>query len=102
MIFPRVSYVLIPLRILITDDLKKLKAERRKCERKILQSGCSGDREIYYRIRDKYSACLRKTKISYYFDLIDKCSGNSKKLLVLLIHRPNRNRLKVYHLMTIR
>ena len=63
-----------------TDDLKKLKAERRKCERKMLQSGCSSDREIYYRTRDKYSACLRKTKISYYSDLIDECSGNSKKL----------------------
>ena len=62
------------------DDLKKLKAERRKCERKMLQSGCSSDREIYYRTRDKYSACLRKTKISYYSDLIDECSDNSKKL----------------------
>ena len=46
----------------------------------MLQSGCSNDREIYYRTRDKYSACLRKTKISYYSDLIDECSGNSKKL----------------------
>ena len=31
----------------ITDDLKKLKAERRKCERKMLQSGCSSDKELY-------------------------------------------------------
>ena len=63
-----------------TDDLKKLKAERRKCERKMLQSGCPNDKELYYRTRDKYSARLRKTKISYYSDLIDECSGNSKKL----------------------
>ena len=63
-----------------TDDLKKLKAERRKCERKMLQSGCSHDKELYYKSRDKYSALLRKTKTSYYSDLIDKCSGNSKKL----------------------
>jgi hypothetical protein len=32
-----------------TDDLKKLKAERRKYERKILQSGCSHDKELYYK-----------------------------------------------------
>ena len=46
----------------------------------MLQSGCSSNREIYYRTRDKYSACLRKTKISYYSDLVDECSDNSKKL----------------------
>ena len=63
-----------------TDELKKLKAERRRCERKMLLSGCSHDKELYYKTRDKYSALLRKTKTSYYSDLIDKCSGNSKKL----------------------
>jgi hypothetical protein len=46
----------------------------------MLQSGCSHDKELYYKTRDKYSALLRKTKTSYYSDLIDKCSGNSKKL----------------------
>ena len=63
-----------------TDELKKLKAQRRRCERKMLLSGCSHDKELYYKTRDKYSALLRKTKTSYYSDLIDKCSGNSKKL----------------------
>ena len=63
-----------------TDELKKLKAERRRCERKMLLSGCSHDKELYYKTRDKYSALLRKAKTSYYSDLIDKCSGNSKKL----------------------
>ncbi len=60
----------------VTNDLKKLKAERRKCERKMLQSGCSHDKELYNKTRDKYSAHLRKAKISYYSDLIDKCSGS--------------------------
>ena len=50
----------------------------------MLQSGCSSDREIYYRTRDKYSAVLRKTKISYYSELIDECSGNSKKLFSVI------------------
>ena len=72
--------VMRPVVSWFTDDLKKLKAERRKCERKMLQSGCSHDKELYYKTRDKYSALLRKTKTSYYSDLIDKCSGNSKKL----------------------
>ena len=72
--------VMRPVVSWFTDDLKKLKAERRKCERKMLQSGCSHDKELYYKTRDKYSALLCKTKTSYYSDLIDKCSGNSKKL----------------------
>ena len=96
--------VMRPVVSWFTDNLKNLKAERRKCERKMLQSGCSHDKELYYKTRDKYSALLRKTKTSYYSDLIDKCSGNSKKLFefVLSIHCPNRSHLKVYHLMRIR
>ena len=46
----------------------------------MLQFGCSHDKELYYKTTDKYSALLRKTKASYYSDLIGKCSGNSKKL----------------------
>ena len=46
----------------------------------MLQSGCFSDKELYYRTRDKYSARLLKTKISYYSDLIDECLGNSNKL----------------------
>ncbi len=48
--------------------------------KKNLQSGCSHDKELYYKTRDKYSALLHKTKTSYYSDLIDKCPGNSKIL----------------------
>jgi hypothetical protein len=43
---------------LFTDDLKKLKAERRKRERKMLQSGLMADKEVYHNIRDNYSAFL--------------------------------------------
>jgi hypothetical protein len=46
----------------------------------LLQPGCSHDKELYYKTRDKYSALLRKTKTSYYCDLIGKCLGNSNKL----------------------
>ena len=62
------------------DALKKLKAKRRKLERKMLRSGFPDDKERFYNIRNKYSALLRETKIKYYSDLVDECAGNSKKL----------------------
>ena len=64
--------VMRPVVSWFTDVLKKLKAERRKCERKMLQSGCAHDKELYYKTRDKYSALLCKTKTSYYSDLTIK------------------------------
>jgi hypothetical protein len=64
--------VMRPVVSWFTDVLKKLKAERRKCEIKMLQSGCAHDKELYYKTRDKYSALLCKTKTSYYSDLTIK------------------------------
>ena len=63
-----------------TDDLKKLNAEHRKRERKMLQSGLMADKEVYHKIRDRYSALLQKAKVSFYTDMFDQCAGNPKKL----------------------
>jgi hypothetical protein len=63
-----------------TDDLKKLKAERRKRERKMLQSGLMADKEVYRKIRDRYSALFQKAKVSFYTDMINQCARNPKKL----------------------
>ena len=54
-----------------------VKAKLRKLEREKLRTD---DKEPYYNIRNKYSACLCETKIKYYSDLVSECAGKSKKL----------------------
>ena len=62
------------------DELKNLKAKRRKLEKQMLKSRSQHDRDVYCNFRNKYSELLNKARNNYYSDLISDCAGNSKKL----------------------
>ena len=57
-----------------------LKVYRRKLERKMLKSNCERDKKLYRASCNKYSAKLKSAKRLYYSELIDQCSGDSRKL----------------------
>ena len=61
-------------------NVKHLKTERRKLERKMRKSKQNIDRAAYRKICNKYSALLKEARRKYYTDLIDECSNDSKKL----------------------
>ena len=65
-------------------DVLQLKRFRRKAERKALKSGLSSDWLAYRKICNRYSALLKSTRTSYYTDLIDQCTGDSRKLFKLV------------------
>lgn len=62
------------------EELKHLKAKRRKLEKKMLKSKRRRDRDAYRSICNKYSAKLNNAKHKHYSELIDQCSGDSRKL----------------------
>ncbi len=62
------------------DKLKRMKVKRRKLERKMLKSNCSCDKKLYRASCNKYSAKLKSAKRLYYSELIDQCSGDTRKL----------------------
>jgi hypothetical protein len=62
------------------NELKHLKVNRRKLERKMLKSNCECDKKLYRASCNKYSAKLKSAKRLYYSELIDQCSGDSRKL----------------------
>ena len=62
------------------EELKRIKAKRRKLEKAILRSKCQSDREAYHCVRNRYTASLYNAKRKYYSELIDQCSGDSQKL----------------------
>lgn len=63
-----------------TNDLKELKALRRKFEKKSLKSSNPLDKQTYNTVRNKYSVLLNKAREIYYTELIDKCAGDTRKL----------------------
>ena len=67
-----------------SEELKRVKSKRRKEERKMLKTGKKCDRDAYRCACNQYSALLKKAKGLYYTDLIDQCSGDSKKLFRVL------------------
>ncbi len=62
------------------DELKRMKVKRRKLERKMLKSNCPCDKKLYRASCNKYSAKLKSAKRLYYSELIDQCSGDTRKL----------------------
>ena len=67
-----------------SEELKRVKSKRRKKERKMLKTGNKCDRDTYRCVCNQYSALLKKAKGLYYTDLIDKCSGDTKKLFKVM------------------
>ena len=59
---------------------KSWKTKRRKLVRVMIKSGLQCDKDSYHKVRDAYSALLNETRKTYYFNLIDECAGDSKKL----------------------
>lgn len=64
----------------LNEELKRVKSERGKQERKMVKTGNKCDRDAYGCVCNQYSALLKKAKGFYYTDLIDQCSGDTKKL----------------------
>ena len=62
------------------EELKRIKAKRRKLEKAMLRSKCQNDKEAYHRVRNWYTVSLKNAKRKYYSELIDQCSGDSRKL----------------------
>ena len=46
----------------------------------MLRSKCQSDKEAYHRVCNWYTASLYNAKRKYYSELIDQCSGDSRKL----------------------
>ena len=75
-----------------SEELKRIKAKRRKLEKVMLRSNCQNDKDAYRQARNKYAASSHK----YYSDLIDQCSGDSRKLFKVvssLCNTPQENSL---------
>ena len=62
------------------DKLKKLKAKRRKLERRMIKSGLQCDKDAYHEVRNDYCTSLNETRKTYYSNMIDECAGDSQKL----------------------
>ncbi len=63
------------------DKLKKLKAKRRKLERRMIKSGLQCDKDAYREVRNDYCTSLNETRKTYYSsNMIDECAGDSRKL----------------------
>ena len=80
-----------------SEELKCVKSKRRKQERKLLKTGSKCDRDAYRCVCNQYSALLKTAKGSHYTDLIDQCSGDSKKLFRILNLLCEKIRPILYH-----
>ena len=76
--------VVRPRVLCFSEELKRVKSKRRKQERKLLKTGTKCDRDAYRCVCNQYSALVKKAKGLHYTDLIDQCSGDSKKLFRIL------------------
>ena len=79
-----------------SEELKRIKAKRRKLEKVMLRSNCQNDKDAYRQARNKYAASLKNARHKYYSDLIDQCSGDSRKLFKVvssLCNTPQENSL---------
>ena len=66
------------------DTLKKMKTKHRKLERVMIKSGLQYDKDAYRKVRDACTALLNETRKTYYSNLIDECTGDSKKLFQIV------------------
>ena len=62
------------------DDIKQLKRQRRRLEKRAVKTDLPGDWNNYHRVRNQYSAFLKSARVNYYSNLIDQCAGNCRKL----------------------
>ena len=63
------------------NELKDLKAKRRKLEKKMLKSRSLGDAAVYRNVCNAYSVLLNNARTSFYTDCINDCNSNSKTTL---------------------
>ena len=61
------------------DEIKKLKCELRRLEKKAITNNLPSDWNNYHRVRNQYSAHLKCARVNYYSNLIDQCAGDSRK-----------------------
>ena len=62
------------------DDIKQLKRQRRRLEKRAVKTDLPGDWNNYHRVRNQYSAFLKSARVNYYSNLIDQCVGDCRKL----------------------
>ena len=61
-------------------DLMRLKARRRKLEKKMRKTNNVSDISTYRNVCNEYCLLLKNTKTTYYSDMIEHCAGDSKRL----------------------
>ena len=62
------------------DDIKQLKRQRRRLEKRAVKTDLPGDWNNYHKVRNQYFAFLKSARVNYYSNLIDQCAGESRKL----------------------
>ena len=62
------------------DDIKQLKRQRRRLEKRAVKTDLPGDWNNYHKVRNQNSAFLKSARVNYYSNLIDQCAGDSRKL----------------------
>ena len=66
------------------DDIKQLKRQRRRLEKRAVKTDLPGDWNNSHKVRNLYSAFLKSARVNYYSNLIDQCAGDSRKLFRLV------------------
>ena len=62
------------------DDIKQLKRQRRRLEKRAVKTDLPGDWNNYRKVRNQYSAFLKSARVNYCSNLIDQCAGVYRKL----------------------
>ena len=62
------------------DDIKKLRCQRRRLEKRAVKTDLPGDWNDYHKVRNQFFAFLKSARVNYYSNLIDQCAGESRKL----------------------
>ena len=62
------------------DDIKQLKRQRRRLEKRAVKTDLPGDWNNNHKVRNQNSAFLKSARVNYYSNLIDQCAGDSRKL----------------------
>ena len=62
------------------DDIKQLKRQRRRLEKRAVKTDLPGDWNNYRKVRNQYSAFLKYARVNYYSNQIDQYAGDPRKL----------------------
>ena len=57
------------------DDIKQLKRQRRRLEKRAVKTDLPGDWNDYRKVRNQYSAFLKSARVNYCSNLIDQCAS---------------------------